>query len=542
MKCAYKTKGQVGEHDHWEELIFDSNRYAVASVYSRANGIEYSESQELEELIQFMNFGVESSFEDIQRSISQFKAKHGEVADAVLSFEDAHNRVLKVGEEDFQEYFDDIAESDINSRNKAMFAENKRKLKRIIERAYYSENYDVEGYTNKGDFIEDSSEEILGRSVLSHAFKDDDVSDIFCMAWNNIWVERKGVNEPYPYHFRDANHYEEVIKRILQFEGREVNQGDNKIVNTTFYEDRVTITDESVSPKGYSMTIRKHSEDHITLQQIVNGQTFTQEVADLLGMMIRGEQNLIYAGITGSGKTTSIRALLDYYVAEANKRMVVAEDTQELFPENPHTLELRTVETGDPKTTVDLRDLIMLSLRLKPKYIVVGEVRGPEAESAVEGMATGHSTIFTMHGGNAWDIVNRLITKYLSQMPELSIEVVERTIGNAVDYIAIQDDIPNIGRRMTSLKEVSYDYEKRTTRLVPIIEFDFESNQFVQVNKLSPDKASFMMRRGLPFDEIQDQIREDADIYIETLEEYKAIQQGRRKEPSRDGNTYEEVL
>lgn len=468
-----------------------------------------------------MNFGVETNFEDIQRSISQFNAKHGEVADAVLSFEDAHNRILKVGEIDFKEYFDELSESDIDSKNKAMFAVNKRKLKRIIEKTLYKDNFDIEGYSDKADFIEDSSEEILGRSILSHAFKDDEISDIFCMSWNNIWVERKGVNEPYPYNFRDADHYEEVIKRILQFEGREVNQGDNKIVNTTFYEDRVTITDKTVSPKGYSMTIRKHSEDHITLEQIINGGTFTQDVADLLGMMVRGEQNIIYAGITGSGKTTSIRALLDYYVSEANKRMVVAEDTQELFPQNPHTLELRTVETGDKKTTVDLRDLIMLSLRLKPKYIVVGEVRGPEAESAVEGMATGHSTIFTMHGGNAWDIINRLITKYLSQMPELSIEVVERTIGNAVDYIAIQDDIPNIGRRMTSLMEVSYDFERRTTRLIPIIEFDFETNSFIQVNKLSPDKADFMMRRGLSFAEIGNQIRENEEVYYKSLAEFK---------------------
>lgn len=486
--------------------------------------------------------GIETSFEEIQRSISQFNAAHGEVANAVLSFEDAHKRVLKMAEADFTEYFDDLANSNIDSRNKTMFRDNKRRLKRIIEKAVYKENYDIEGYyvtdedgrqkNDKSAFIEDSSEEILGRSILSHAFKDDGVSDIFCMGYNNIWVEKNGVNEPYPYSFRDPEHYEEVIKRILQFEGREINQGENKIVNSTFYEDRITVTDKLVSPKGYSMTIRKHSENHITLQQIIDGGTFSQEVADLMGMIVRGEQNMIYAGITGSGKTTSIRALIDHYVSQANKRMVVAEDTQELFPENPHTLELKTVDTGEAKTNVDLRDLIMLSLRLKPKYIVVGEVRGPEAEAAVEGMATGHSTIFTMHGGNAWDIINRLITKYLAQMPELSIEVVERTIGNAVDYIAIQDDIPGIGRRMTSLKEVSYDFENRTTQLVPIIEFDFETREFVHVNKLSPEKASFMMRRGIPFDELKDFIREEEEEFYISLEEYKAAQMKRAEEVS----------
>lgn len=471
-----------------------------------------------------MRNGVESNFEHIQRSISQFNAKHGDVADVILSFEDAYDRVLKVAESEFNIYFDELASKKERSVDKTALRENKVRLTRIIEKAVYKENYAVEGYNDKQDFINEVAEEILGRSILADAFEDPEISDIFCMTWNNIWVERKGVNEKYHKTFRSPEHYESVIKRILQFEGKEVNQGDSKIVDSTFYEDRIAVTDKTVSPKDYSMTIRKHQEVQITLDQIINGGTFTQGIADLMGQMIAGEMNIIYAGITGSGKTTSIRALIDHYVIEQNKRMVVAEDTQELFPQNPHTVELQTVTTGDKDTEVTLRDLIILSLRLKPKYIVVGEVRGPEAEAAVEGMATGHSTIFTMHGGNAWDIVNRLITKYLAQMPELSIDVVERTIGNAVDYIAIQDDIPGIGRRLTSIKEVSYDFEERTTRLVPIIEYDFSTNEFVLVNKLSPAKADFMMRRGVPYKDIAGIIRKDDNEFVETLEKYKDLQ------------------
>lgn len=465
--------------------------------------------------------GINSDFDAIQRSISRYNAKHGDVADMVLSFPDAYDRVLKVAEVELSDYFDDIASQTDENKDKAALRKNKLHLEKVVERAVYKENYDIDGYDSKDDFINDVAEEILGRSILSHAFEDPEVSDIFCMAWDNIWVERNGVNERYDYIFRNPEHYENIIKRILQFEGKEINQGDNKIVDTTFYEDRVAVTDKTISPIDYSMTIRKHQENQITLGKIVRDGVFTQEIADLIGLMIKGETNLIYSGITGSGKTTSIRAIIDHYVVEQNKRMIVAEDTQELFPQNPHTVELKTVKTGDPKTQIDLRDLITLSLRLKPKYIVVGEVRGMEAEAAVEGMATGHSTLFTMHGGNAWDIVNRLITKYLSQMPELSIEVVERTIGNAVDYIVLQDDIPGIGRRLTSLKEVSYDFQERTTRLVPIIEYDFSSGEFVFINKLSPTKVDYMMRRGVPFEEISKLVRENDDDFIPTLDAYK---------------------
>ncbi|MFE8095553.1 ATPase, T2SS/T4P/T4SS family, partial [Bacillus toyonensis] len=236
---------------------------------------------------------------------------------------------------------------------------------------------------------------------------------------------------------------------------------------------------------------------------IIAFNVMSQEIADLLGTIILGECNVIYGGLTGSGKTTSIRALLDHYVSQANKRMLVCEDTQELFPKNDHTLELVSVRNDDPKLEITLQEIIYTALRLKPKYICVGEVRGLEAESAVEAMETGHSTIFTMHGGKPMNIVNRLVTKYLSAMPTLGIDVVERIIGSAVDYIVLQDDIPDIGRKVTSITEVSFDFEKGRVALKTIFEYDFLKGDFEMVNKISQEKAKNMLRRGVKIETLK---------------------------------------
>ena len=122
----------------------------------------------------------------------------------------------------------------------------------------------------------------------------------------------------------------------------------------------------------------------------------------------------------------------------------------------------------------------------------------------VEGMETGHSTITTMHGGNPWNIINRLVTKYLMQMPSLSIDVVERIIGSSLDYICIQDNIPGIGRKCTSIHEVSYDFVERRVVLRCIMRFDFEVEDFVFESKLSREKAETMMRRGIKWEELKD--------------------------------------
>lgn len=450
---------------------------------------------------------IENSFKSFRSDVRKINFSKQDT-NIVLDYEEA----LEVVREELKSALVENLEEKLKSSKKSeTIIKNKNYLRHIkedyshkISDIVYRKNLKIREYENLSKFIESAVEEFAGYSILSDAFKDDGVSDIYCLAWNKIYVEKNGANEKYHKTFRSPKHYKDFLERLLREAGKEINNGDSKIVDFDLYEDRYCATSKAVSPKDYSITIRKHSESHIKLNQIIDKNVMSQRVADLLGMFILGECNLIYAGLTGSGKTTSLRALLDYYVTKANKRMLVCEDTQELFPENDHTLELVSIKNDDPKLAIPLGQLIITALRLKPKYIVVGEVRGAEAESAVEGMATGHSTIFSMHGGSPIDVVNRIITKYLMAMPSLGVDVVERIIGSALDYIAIQDDIPGIGRRVTSITELSYDYSTRRVSLKPIIKFDFTTKNFVFLNKISPEKAEKMLRRGIQMEQLKD--------------------------------------
>ena len=87
-------------------------------------------------------------------------------------------------------------------------------------------------------------------------------------------------------------------------------------------------------------------------------------------------------------------------------------------------------------------------------------------------------------------------------MPSLGIDVVERIIGAAVDYILIQDAIPGIGRRITSITEVDYDYEKQRVALKTICRFDVPTKQFVFENRLAKIKADKMLRKGIKPEEL----------------------------------------
>lgn len=399
-------------------------------------------------------------------------------------------------------------------KNKAYFKEQKELVERDLRDIIQKKNYRVREYQNNTDLlVKCLVDEMVGYSVLTKAFEDPEVSDIYCLKYNKIYIEKDGVNVKYPYSFNSEKHYNDFIERLTKEAGKELNKGDSKILDFDLYEDRYCAIEDVVSPNGKSLTIRKHGISHITLEQIIEKNCMNQEIADFLGMLIEGESNLIYAGLTGSGKTTSIRALLDYYVSRLNKRMLVCEDTRELFPANDHTLELVTVKNEDPKVAVDLRQLVMTALRLKPKYICVGEVRGIEAESAVEAMSTGHSTIFTMHAGKAMDAIDRLVDKFLVAIPNISAEVAERKVANSVDFVAIQDDIRGVGRRVTSITEVGYDPATKMLRLKTIMKYNFITNTFDFVDKISEEKAETMIRRGVKLDALYPYTDWKSDMY-----------------------------
>lgn len=392
------------------------------------------------------------------------------------------------------------------AKDKAYYREKMRVYKDIVRNIIKLNSIHVVGYEEKGrfeDLVRDIAADFVGFSVLEGAMEDPGVTDIFILSYNCIYVEKKGRNEEYKPTFRSPKHYKDFVDRIMREAGTELNKGEKKIEDFEVFGNRGNAIIDTVATKGYCLTMRKHAENPITLQQIINGGTMSQTIADLLGHIIQGEMNLIYAGITGSGKTTTLRALLDFYVPQLGKRILCAEDTQELFLKNRHTVELKTVHSQKEEEAISMEALIIAALRMKPKYIVVGEVRGAEAQAAVEGMETGHSTIFSMHGGTVWNIVNRLVTKYLMSMPSLGIEVVERIIGSAVDYVAIQDDVPGVGRRVTSIHEISYDFDKQRVAATPICEYSFDIQDWVWSNAVSSEKTRTMLRRGLPIETVK---------------------------------------
>ena len=440
------------------------------------------------------------TYKSYYKDIAKINNKERKIAGTILDEELAENEIVDYLTKTKSEQLTLEGHIDLNRKlTKQDLRDEKDRTRKLINECILTKGFSIRNHQGEklADFVEKMVAEYAGYSVLEDAFEDPDVDDIFCLAWDKIYVERAGKNVKYEHSFRSPKHYADFVDRMIRRAGKEINVGDSKIVDFEIYGDRGCATSPAVSPKDYSLTLRKHREDHIQLDDLLYGGVLNQEIADFFGLVIDGESNIIYAGITGTGKTTTIRALIDHYVTLNGKRMLVCEDTQELFPKNDHTLELVSCRSDDAKADVSLYKLIVTALRLKPKYIVVGEVRAEEAQAAVEGMETGHSTIFTMHAGKPINAINRLVTKYLMMMPSLGVDVVERIIGSAVDFIAIQDHIPDVGRKVSIITQVKFDDETKRIVLEDLLKYDFEKEDWVWLRRIDEEKCRNLMRRGV---------------------------------------------
>jgi type IV secretory pathway ATPase VirB11/archaellum biosynthesis ATPase len=178
---------------------------------------------------------------------------------------------------------------------------------------------------------------------------------------------------------------------------------------------RLTVIGPPVSPEGVAVAIRRHSSSPLTLSQLVASGALGPMTAGLLSVMVEGQCSLLIGGARGAGKTTLLGALM--LEMDPTKRILTIEDTLELPVEamrasgfRVQALRVRSSLGGTGEMSAE--DALKLSLRLGESAIVMGEVRGAEAQTLYEAMRTGAASsavMGTIHGSPAQAVCARAV-------------------------------------------------------------------------------------------------------------------------------------
>jgi len=201
-------------------------------------------------------------------------------------------------------------------------------------------------------------------------------------------------------------HYATIIGREVGKEITTLNPLMDAHLNTG---DRVNATLYPISSKGNTITIRKFSADPWTITKFIKDKTISIEAAAFIWLAIQNELSILIAGGTGSGKTSMLNVISNFF--PPNQRIISIEDTRELtLPSNLHWVPLETrLPNPEGKGEITMLDLLVNSLRMRPDRILVGEIRRQkEAQVVLEAMHTGHSVYATIHANNADEVIVRL--------------------------------------------------------------------------------------------------------------------------------------
>ncbi|HVR63983.1 MAG TPA: CpaF family protein, partial [Polyangia bacterium] len=311
---------------------------------------------------------------------------------------------------------------------------------------------------NRGEralLVSEIVDEVVGLGPLEALLRDNTISDILVNTASRVYIERGGRLERTAIRFRDNEHLQQIINRIVSRVGRRVDDSSPMVDARLPDGSRVNAIIPPLALDGPLLSIRRFGGQPLRFADLVRTGSVTPHMVGLLGACVRAKVNILISGGTGSGKTTLLNALSSFI--PPHERVVTIEDAAELQLQQEHVARLETRPPNvEGRGEVVARDLVRNALRMRPDRIIVGEVRAAEVMDMLQAMNTGHEgSMTTIHANTPRDALTRIEAMVGMAGGAMSESLVRQTISRSLEII-VQLSRGNDGkRRMASISEIT---------------------------------------------------------------------------------------
>jgi len=281
----------------------------------------------------------------------------------------------------------------------------------------------------------------IGLGKIDALMHDPGIEDISCDGTGiNIYVwHRKYEYVPTNVRFDNPDQLNSYALRLAYLCGSHVSIAQPMLDSSLPDGSRIHLTyGTEITRRGSTFTIRKFKTDPLTIVDIIGFNTLSSEVAAYFWYAVENRSSIIVSGGIAAGKTTLLNCLSMFI--KPDMKIVSIEDTPEL--NLPHENWIPTVTRthiglGSETSDITLFDLLKASLRQRPDYIIVGEVRGSEAYTLFQAVSTGHLGMSTLHAESVEAAVYRLESEPMN---------VPRTLISGIDLITIQKRVEHVDK------------------------------------------------------------------------------------------------
>ncbi|MBV8480214.1 MAG: CpaF family protein [Actinobacteria bacterium] len=304
------------------------------------------------------------------------------------------------------------------------------------------------------ELVRELADDILGYGPLERFLRDDTVTEVMVNGPDRVYVERGGKIELTSARFIDDAHLLRIIEKIVSQIGRRVDEASPMVDARLPDGSRVNAIIPPLALTGPTLTVRKFAREPYTINDLISFGTLSPRAAQFFGACVKGKLNVLIAGGTGTGKTTTLNAISAFIPGD--ERIVTIEDAAELQLQQQHVI---TLESRPPNIEgsgqVTIRQLVRNALRMRPDRIIVGEVRGAETLDMLQAMNTGHEgSLTTIHANSPRDALSRLETLVLTAGVDLPHRAIREQIASAFDLLVQIQRLVDGSRRITHICEV----------------------------------------------------------------------------------------
>ena len=291
--------------------------------------------------------------------------------------------------------------------------------------------------------------DLIKNGPLEPLLSDEMLEDIHSVGLKHIHMDHKVFGMVTSnIRFREREILSRYLRAMSERIGRPVSDNKPIIDGALLDGSRINIIfSDDVSMLGPSFTIRKFAEETISIIQLIKWGTISTQVAAYIWICLEYGMSVLVSGETASGKTTTLNAILPFI--DHNVKIYSAEDTPEVKVRHKIWQRLVTRDSKNEESRVEMFDLLKAALRSRPRYLIIGEIRGVEGATAFQAMQTGHPVIATFHASS----IVKMIQRFTGDPINVPIRFFDN-LNFAIFQEVVEAPGGGIARRVTGIDEV----------------------------------------------------------------------------------------